>query len=55
MIGAHEFFERFIDSNSNLHLQLDMGTKHAVNASRTIPFQKESGGVLRVANLLWVP
>jgi hypothetical protein len=32
-----------------------MGHKHAVQGSRTVPFQMESRGVLRMTNVLWVP
>jgi hypothetical protein len=32
-----------------------VGTKHSVKESGIMPFQMESGGVLRVMNVLWVP
>jgi hypothetical protein len=38
-----------------VHVELGMGTKHAVKGSGTVPFRMESGGVLRVTNVLWVP
>ena len=38
-----------------MHVELGVGTKYAGEGSRTIPFQMESGGVLRVDNVLWVP
>jgi hypothetical protein len=31
-----------------------MGTKHALQGSGTMPFWIESGGILRVMNVLWV-
>jgi hypothetical protein len=31
-----------------------MGTKHAMQGSRTVSFQMESGDLLRVTNVLWV-
>jgi hypothetical protein len=48
-------FESFTESNSEMHVELGMGTKHAVKGSGTMPFQMESGGVLRVQDVLWVP
>jgi hypothetical protein len=53
--GAWELFEIFTESNSEVHLELGVGTKHAIKAFGTMPFQMESGGVLRVMNVLWVP
>ena len=32
-----------------------MGTKHAVQGFGAVSFQMESGDVLRVTNVLWVP
>jgi hypothetical protein len=55
MTGARELFESFIESDSDMHVELGMGTKHAVKGSGTIPFQMELGGVLRVMDVLWVP
>jgi hypothetical protein len=55
MTGARELFESFTESDSDVHVELGMGTKHAVKGSGTVPFQMESGGVLRVMNVLWVP
>ena len=47
-------FKSFTESDSNIHVELGMGTKHAVKGSGTVPFWMESGGVLRVKNVLWV-
>jgi hypothetical protein len=55
MTGARELFESFTTSNSDMHADLGVATKHAVKGSGTMPFQMESGGVLRVTNVLWVP
>jgi hypothetical protein len=55
MIGAWELFESFTESNSNLYVELGMGTKHAVQGSGTVSFWMDSGDVLRVRNVLWVP
>jgi hypothetical protein len=48
-------FESFIDSDSEMHMELGVGTNHAVKGSETVSFQMDSGGVLRVQNVLWVP
>jgi hypothetical protein len=55
MTGAWEFFNNFIESESYVHVKLGMGTKNALNGSRTVLFRIESGGVLRVMDMLWVP
>jgi hypothetical protein len=55
MTGAQEVFKIFIESKSDIHLELGMGTKNVVKGSRTLPFQLESGSMLRVTNFLWVP
>jgi hypothetical protein len=55
MAGAMELFESFIESDSDVHVELGMGTKHGVKGFGIVPFQMESGGVLRVMNVLWVP
>jgi hypothetical protein len=55
MIGARELFDSFIDTGLDLCVELGMGTKHVVQGSGTISFQLESGEVLRVSNVLWVP
>jgi hypothetical protein len=41
-------FESFTESDSEMHVELGMGTKHAVKGFGTVPFQMESGGTLRV-------
>jgi hypothetical protein len=55
MTGARELFESFTESDSDMYVELGMGTKHAVQGSGTVSFQMESGDVLRVTNVLWVP
>jgi hypothetical protein len=55
MTGAGEVFESFTESNSDMYVELGMGTKHAVQGSRTMPFWMELEGILRVTNVLWVP
>jgi hypothetical protein len=55
MIGAQELFESFTESNSELYVEICMGTKHAVQESETVPFWMDLGGVLRVTNVIWVP
>jgi hypothetical protein len=55
MTGARELFESFIESDSDLFVELGMGTKHAVQGSGIVPFRMELGDVLRLTNVLWVP
>jgi hypothetical protein len=55
MKGARELFESFTDSDSVVHVELGMGTKHLVKGSGIVPFQMESGSVFRVMDVLWVP
>jgi hypothetical protein len=54
MTRAHDLFEIFTVSDSGMHEELGMRTKHVVQGSGTVSFQMESGDVLRVANVLWV-
>jgi hypothetical protein len=53
--GAWELFESFTESDSDVYVELGMGTKHAVKGSGIVPFSMESGGMLRVMDVLWVP
>jgi hypothetical protein len=55
MTGARELFKSFIESDSDMHVELGMGTKHAIKRSGTVSFWMESSSVLRVTNVLWVP
>jgi hypothetical protein len=55
MTGAWDLFERFTVSDSNLYVELGMGTKHAVQGSGIVLFWMESGDVLRMTNVLWLP
>jgi hypothetical protein len=55
MTGAQELFESFTESDSDLYVELGMGTKHAVQGSGTVSFLMESRDVLRVTNVLRVP
>jgi hypothetical protein len=48
------FFESFRESDLDVHVELGVGTRHAIKGSGTIPFQMESKGVLRVMDMLWV-
>jgi hypothetical protein len=50
-----ELFDTFTETGSDLCVELGMGAKHAVRGSGTISFRLESGEVLRVSNVLWVP
>jgi hypothetical protein len=53
--SARELFDNFTETSSDLCVELGMGTKHAVRGSSTVLFRLESGEVLRVSNVLWVP
>jgi hypothetical protein len=37
-----------------VHVEVSVGTKHALKGTGTVPFQMGLGGVLRVMNVLWV-
>jgi hypothetical protein len=52
---ARELFESFTKLDSNVHVELGMGTKHATKGSRIVSFWMELGGVLRVMDVLWAP
>ena len=47
-------FERFTESDLDLYVELGMGTKHAMQGSRTVSLRMESGDALRVTNVLWM-
>jgi hypothetical protein len=55
MTREHELFKSFTESNSDMHVELGIRTKHVVKGSGTMTFEIELGGVLRVTNVLWVP
>jgi hypothetical protein len=52
---SRELFENFTKTGSYLVVEIGMGTKHAVQGSNIVSFQMESGEVLRVSSVLWVP
>jgi hypothetical protein len=54
MTGARELFKRFTESDSDMYVEIGMGTRHAVQGSRTVSFRMESRDVLTVTNVLWV-
>jgi hypothetical protein len=55
LVSPWELFKSFTESDSDVHVELCMGTKHVVKGSGISPFQIESVGVLRLMNVLWVP
>jgi hypothetical protein len=55
MTGTRELFESLTETDSDMCVELGMGTKHAVQGTGTIRFQLESKEMLRVTNVLWVP
>jgi hypothetical protein len=46
-------FESFMDSDSDLYVELGMGI--VVQGYGIVSFKMDSGGTLRVTNVLWVP
>jgi hypothetical protein len=46
MTRARELFESFTEFDSYLYVELEMGTKHAVQGSGTMSFQMELRDVL---------
>jgi hypothetical protein len=55
MTGTREVFESLTKWDSDLHVRIGDQSQHAVKGVETVPFRMESGGVLRVQNVLWVP
>jgi hypothetical protein len=55
MTGARELFDTLTETGSDLCVELGMGAKHSVRGSGTVSFRLESGEILRVSNVLWVP
>jgi hypothetical protein len=49
------FSMSFTVSDSGMYEELGMRTRHVVQGSGAVVFQMESGDVLRVENVLWVP
>jgi hypothetical protein len=54
MTGARELFESFTETNSDMCVELGMGTMHAVQGSGTVRLWMELKDVLRVTNVLWM-
>jgi hypothetical protein len=55
MIGAQELFKSFIELDTDVHVEIGMGTKNAIKGCETIPFQMDLSGLLIVMDMLWVP
>jgi hypothetical protein len=55
MTGARELFDTLTETGSDLCVELGTRAKHSVRGSNTISFRLESGEILRVSNVLWVP
>jgi hypothetical protein len=55
MTGARELFDTLTETGSDLCVELGMGAKHSVRGSSIVSFRLESGEILRVSNVLWVP
>jgi hypothetical protein len=54
VIGAQNLFKSFIESDSDMYMELGMKTRHVVQRFGIVVFQMESGDVLLVPNVLWV-
>jgi hypothetical protein len=54
-ISTHDLFMSFIVSNSGMYEELGRKTMHVVHGSGAVVFHMESGDVLRVKNVPWVP
>jgi hypothetical protein len=55
MMGTHELFTSWSETDSDLHVELDTHAKCGVEGVGTVRFQLESGGFLEVADVLYVP
>jgi hypothetical protein len=55
MKGERELLKSFTKPDSNLYVELGMGTNHSVQGYGKVSFRMESGDMLRVTNVLWVP
>jgi hypothetical protein len=55
MMGTHELFTSWSETDSDLHVELGTHAKCGVEGVGTVRFQLESGGSLEVADVLYVP
>jgi hypothetical protein len=55
MTWSHDLFICFIVSDSSMYEEIGKRTMHVVHGFGPEVFWMESGDVLRVANVLWVP
>jgi hypothetical protein len=55
MMGTHEFFTSWSETNSDLHVELGTHAKCGVEGVGIVRFQLESRGFLEVENVLYVP
>jgi hypothetical protein len=55
MTGAQELFKNLTDSDLEIHMELNMGTKHAVKGCGIMSFRMDSICVVRFTDVLWVP
>jgi hypothetical protein len=54
MTGTHEFFTSWLETDSDRHVELGTHAKCGVEGVGTFEFQLESGGFLKVADVLYV-
>jgi hypothetical protein len=55
MTRTREVFESLTKWDFDLHVRIGDQSQHAMKGVRIVPFRMESGGVLRVQDVLWVP
>jgi hypothetical protein len=55
MMGSRDLFTSISEVDSEMHVECSVDTKHAVKGVGTVLFQLESGGSLKVADVLYVP
>jgi hypothetical protein len=55
MKGTHELFISWLETNSNIHVELGTHAKYGAKGVGTVKFQLDSRGSLEVENFLYVP
>jgi hypothetical protein len=55
MIRKNEFFTSWLETDSNMHVELGTNAKCGVEGFGIVRFQLELGGYLRVTYVLYVP
>jgi hypothetical protein len=55
MTGTHELFTSWLETELDLHVEIDTLAKYGIEGVGTVRFELESGGFLKVADVLYVP